>query len=349
MTKRIAWADTFRAIMILFIAYGHTAPEGIFKHYVYSFHVPAFLFLSGYLFKTGRDSFFPFAWKKFKSLIVPYFIFSLISIAVYVVLGDMAADGLDVNVDTRILPNIMGMLYGSSAGNRMKWNLPLWFLPCLFSTLLIAYPAARLLKKNGKGRCGVSLCAWALTFALPFLNFYLFRKRGLPYQLESAVFLMPFFIGGYLLKPVDFASLRISRAARIVIGLALIAAGACTGIFMNEEIRYFSSLYRSLPVFYASAILSILGYLLLCPMLRAGALTYIGQNTLCILLMHKFPIVLMQMLLKRAFDASEIVMTLFSLLVSAVSIALCLAAGAILNRFAPFALGRFPGREALKE
>lgn len=348
MTKRIRWADTFRAVMIFFIAYGHTVPDGILKHYVYSFHVPAFLFLSGYLFKTEKERFFPFVWKKIKTLLIPYYIFALISIGIFVLLGDVAADGLDVQVNTGILPNILGMLYGSSANNRMKWNLPLWFLPCLFAAMVLAYPVSKLIRTLEKKKLRFAApVLWVLTFLLPFLNFYLFQKRGLPYQLESAVYLMPFFIGGYLLRRIRFDEMPIKTPLRLLISALLIAAGGYIGVSLNEEIRYFSSLYRSLPLFYLSASLSVLGYLFLCPIIRIRAVDYVGQNTLCILLMHKFPIVFMRLVFKRVFEASELVMTA-ALLVTAVSIALCLIAGIVLNRFFPFMLGKFPARETVK-
>jgi len=48
--KRIEWADTLKAIGIFFVVLGHNVLPAEMYKYIFSFHVPLFFFISGYLF-----------------------------------------------------------------------------------------------------------------------------------------------------------------------------------------------------------------------------------------------------------------------------------------------------------
>lgn len=54
-TERNPEIDPFRGLGILLVVLGHTAglPEEVHRH-AYSFHMPAFFFLSGYLFRIDK-------------------------------------------------------------------------------------------------------------------------------------------------------------------------------------------------------------------------------------------------------------------------------------------------------
>lgn len=92
-------------------------------------------FLSGLTFSRGK-SFRDFLSKKIKTLIIPYYIYSLISIGVFAILAKYIATE---EAGESILMQIGIMLYGNSRPDIMKWNTPLWFLPCLFGVMLIIY------------------------------------------------------------------------------------------------------------------------------------------------------------------------------------------------------------------
>ena len=54
--KRIDWIDYSKGILITLVISGHAIPEfglhlGFLEKIIYSFHMPAFFILSGYLFK----------------------------------------------------------------------------------------------------------------------------------------------------------------------------------------------------------------------------------------------------------------------------------------------------------
>ena len=66
--ERIAWIDLARGIGILLIILGHLPGLGKLGVWIFSFHVPLFFFLYGYLFKNDL-AFLPFLKKKAKALL----------------------------------------------------------------------------------------------------------------------------------------------------------------------------------------------------------------------------------------------------------------------------------------
>ena len=341
MEKRIQWADALRGALILMIVYGHTASNGDpLKHYVYSFHVAAFFFLSGYLFSCGKDGFKVFLKKKFTSLMIPYYIFALISIFIFTLLGAFASDALDVAIKHKeIYKNVIGMLYASAVEGYMKWNVPLWFLPCMFVTQLLFYPVSGLIKKSMKKNKLFLLPIVFSTFLLPYLDYFVFRVRALPFHLESSVFLMPFFVFGACLREADFKTLPPSLK-KWAVSVLLVVCGAIPTLFMNCRVNYFLSSYGKITVFYGSAFLSVTGIFMIFKRVSSRILSFIGKNTLPILLMHKFPIVFFQIALSPLFEKTGILHTLTAILVSFASCAMCIAAGKILENFAPIMIGK---------
>jgi fucose 4-O-acetylase-like acetyltransferase len=80
MTNRITWIDNLKFIAIILVVWGHFTMGCTELHdIIYSFHMPLFFLISGYLtsVKTDRKG---FIFRNFKNLIIPYFIYSFIVI-----------------------------------------------------------------------------------------------------------------------------------------------------------------------------------------------------------------------------------------------------------------------------
>ncbi|MGM9919108.1 MAG: acyltransferase family protein [Lactimicrobium massiliense] len=82
--KRIEWIDFAKGICILLMIFGHTYSFGTpVRNFIFSFHMPLFLILSGYTFhyeKLSCRSFFQKERKDFLQLIVPVIIVHLLII-----------------------------------------------------------------------------------------------------------------------------------------------------------------------------------------------------------------------------------------------------------------------------
>lgn len=90
--KRYGFIDAAKALGILFIVLGHVLKDGDFRRFIYSFHVPLFFFLSGLTYSTSKSR-YDYIKRKFKTLLLPYAVFSMISIAIYQLLAKYVVDG----------------------------------------------------------------------------------------------------------------------------------------------------------------------------------------------------------------------------------------------------------------
>ena len=137
-TARITWIDTAKFIGIFCIYLGHFGNSaGRSYPFVFIFHVPLFFFLSGYCYRHTNDIKNYFI-KKIKTIIIPYFSFSLLSIIFFFLFGKVVNQLNDI-LDCSIAHNMIVMIYGNSKPDIMKYNSPLWFLTCFFSVLVMSY------------------------------------------------------------------------------------------------------------------------------------------------------------------------------------------------------------------
>ena len=79
--QRENWVDIVKGIGIILVVMGHAGcpvlPHGI----IYSFHMPLFFFLSGlFINRQCEKDFCTYVKKNFRSLLLPYFYFNILSI-----------------------------------------------------------------------------------------------------------------------------------------------------------------------------------------------------------------------------------------------------------------------------
>jgi fucose 4-O-acetylase-like acetyltransferase len=88
--KRLISIDIARSLCIILVVIGHYHPENSPQWYdtvidvIYSFHMPLFLFASGYVYRaTYKPMIYRnFIWRKFQRLMIPYFFVSLVIITI---------------------------------------------------------------------------------------------------------------------------------------------------------------------------------------------------------------------------------------------------------------------------
>lgn len=125
---RHKWIDISRGILIILVVFGHSAFIQYYSYWhsiIYWFHMPAFFFLSGYVFKS-KDSFGQQAKQITKKLLIPYVII-LVAITCYRYLfTPMSAD-------------VLGELKSIVLGGRYVegYYAPFWFITCLWATQII--------------------------------------------------------------------------------------------------------------------------------------------------------------------------------------------------------------------
>lgn len=295
--SRLPWADILKFLGIFSIVWGHTLSSGAVRQYLYSFHVPLFFFVIGLYFKAPTMSFGRFFKKKTISLLVPYFSFAVISILIFSVLGKLASTSLDADVaDFSLRTNLLEMLIGQCRANR-----PLWFLPSIFVFYILCFGLIKLTEKLPKHiRTATYLLVILGSAVLCALNSNTIRIVALFWKIDVSVFMLSFFLIAILLKPL-FLRCATNRTSFLLSILLLLLGGFLA--FRNGEVDYLSNNYGNVLLFYFSSICTVVGFCFISMFISHRnirilnkTLTYVGQRTLPILLMHKFPILFFQVL-----------------------------------------------------
>ena len=335
---RLLWLDIAKGIVMLLVVFGHTVRGGAAQQAVYGFHVPAFFLLSGMSagfsrHKKGRLK------NDFLRIMVPYYIWGLISIGIYLVLGHVARDKLGVDADATLGNNVYGLIFASSRTHYMRYNLPLWFLPCLFASKAVFYGLQRLLNR----RTEYILAASALLCVLGFV----YSAAGLPclpFALEIAVKMLPFFaLGNFVMEQEKLLkTINASKTRALLAGLVLLAAAVALAL-INGKVNYSSDAFSNPLLYHVGALAGCAGVVLLSAGIgRCRILSYVGQNTMGVLVMHKFPVMFFQIfgpvagMLK---NTESILSAAAGAAVSVAAVGMCLVASWIVMKIFPFALG----------
>lgn len=85
ISNRIIWIDFVKAIAIVLVVLGHSIQysdvnfdENHLFRFIYSFHMPLFMFLSGYLAGMPNNIQFNFVLKRFRGLVIPFFMWLIV-------------------------------------------------------------------------------------------------------------------------------------------------------------------------------------------------------------------------------------------------------------------------------
>lgn len=157
-----------KALAILLVVSGHLEFALIPMFPPYSFQVILFFFISGILYKE-KYGFFEFIKKKFKTLLIPYFLYALFYLLITFLITPLTGKfwGAPVNLYNEfVLPFL--------TGHQLDLICPLWFVPCLFITLVLYKMLSYLkLEKGVKFAFYLILALFAIKFEKFSDNIYM--------------------------------------------------------------------------------------------------------------------------------------------------------------------------------
>ena len=179
------WIDIAKGFGIIFVVYGHAmGPE---NKYVYLFHLPLFMILSGYVY-NDRDSFFRYVWKKILTIYIPFVSINIIVMLIRMVYAmangfwnDLAANRIEAMWQTLLCLN-------KDAG----YLAATWYLGALF-LISVAYRLVDMIIPDFRFRQYVILAIFA---AIAVYGFY----NTLPLLQSRTLILSFFFALGRFLK-----------------------------------------------------------------------------------------------------------------------------------------------------
>jgi acyltransferase len=290
-SARQIWIDLAKGIGIALVVAGHTGIPALATKYVSAFHMPLFFFLSGLLYK--RRPVGETIARRTRTLIVPYFMFSLVGFAVYDGIIADSWQGL-----SHYGRELLGVLYGTPGGPYDLTVFPLWFLLSLFLAQ-VTFSFVLHVSHGRPMRAPVLISALA---ALGFLNSETLRFAA-PWSAASALVGILFLALGYVCRRRT-SQISAMSAWQKLIGVILLGGIVLATALTNQPVIMAHGSYGTVPLFLLGALSGIAMVLFLSMLVEdlyrltarhaLGAslavstrvLMYLGQNTLTILAMH---------------------------------------------------------------
>lgn len=315
-SERLTFLDIAKGIGILFVVLGHiyafnpNIKNGLFVVWIYSFHMPLFFIISGMLLKYKKtdESIVKFMFKRVKGLLVPYFVFSIFTIAV-LLLTEGATTSMLIFYIKRTIAGI-----GIDT---------LWFLPALFFSECIFILAKKVLKKD-----------WLViltVFLIYVLGNFLTNYDGMIIIFLTRIFIAIGFItvGYYGFELIKEKDLPVSML--IIILIAQITLSKVNGFVDLNNI-----VLNNVVLYVINSILGSYIILEISKKIKLNELVYFGKNSLIIMVIHLNLIYLFRKYVKL--DVFNYVggMFLFCLM-------LMILPGIIyiINKYFPYFLGKF--------
>ena len=342
-TERISWIDVAKGIGIIVIVYGHVLKSGHIRVYLYAFNVVLFFFLLGYTFKCS-SSLKKFIKVRFKRTMIPYYVWSVISIMIFLVLAKFVSyDSSEASMS--LWKNLLGMLYGNSRTIYMKWNQPLWFIPCMNVTLIVVWLIEKIrIKKFPKLVITFFRLLICIGFSIAGVLMQMFVNIKLPFQFESAVLMVAFVELGLIFrtdkiieKLAEYKYSTIVTVTLLFVGIIAVNVNGTAGVQTYNYGRY--------PfLFLISATLLTIVITLVAYKIKSNfILETLGRISLPILLMHKFPILFFQSMspvTKTLLTRPDTVAgAISSLIVTLITFVMCWVATNVIQRFMPVLIG----------
>lgn len=269
---RYPWVDSMKFLGIFAIYLGHFENAAGFSYrFVFTYHVPLFFFISGFFAIQKKElTFINFLKKKIKTLVIPYLIFSLISVLLIAIKANSAAGPIKKN----LIQVLMGIRNNLPAGS-------LWFIPCLFVISIIYY----LLLKITKNKYVVLVICAGLYIVY---EKYLPHKPSWFFNLDSSLRYIIYYASGTILFPIinNFKFQQIKNTKKYLFIIISLLAILYTSLIYFQKYSVFDPLsillgkisiyrlvFRALIIIYVNILASnIFTKFKLC--------TNLGKNTL---------------------------------------------------------------------
>ena len=143
MINRDVLLDVLKGVGIILVVLAHVLQNDI-GSFIYLFHMPFFFFLSGAALSYSKKQNVIGIEEYLYSLMIPYFVFSLITFFYWFFIENRFRPsnipslftGLVGDWDVKI-QEFVNIFTAYSAERAFEYNIALWFLPCLFCTMVL--------------------------------------------------------------------------------------------------------------------------------------------------------------------------------------------------------------------
>ena len=332
-SERFYWIDWAKSIGIFLVVLGHVKFQNThITQFIYSFHIPLFFFVSGFLDRdTSQIKFKDFAIKNAKRLLIPYLFFKIIFIPIYWYW--FRNQEFNISLITRPL---VGIFLGNGISNAYTFSLntPTWFLYALFLMKILQYVFTKYFPLSIQFRIMLVMSILGV-FLRMFFTF-------LPFCIDAILMGYAFFFMG---KIVAVYKEKLNFNYQILIGIAVASLLLlCITNYYNGRIDICKYTYGKYPIlFYLSGVLGIICCVsvsqILAKIAVPKAMLFISENTLSILGLHllinaPFFIVLAEKYQIQSINFQQ------GILLATVEILLTVPLIILLNKYLPALVGR---------
>lgn len=263
--------DTLKGMGIFFVVLGHTA--SIFSPWTYTFHMPLFFFISGFLRHGGREKPWPqFLKGKAKGSLLPYALFWAISLLYTQTVSLLTTRGFAQFG----MKQLRGFLLGGQYLAESSDNFPLWYLQLFFIAICCFEWIVRTFRKRELLAAGILLAISTLPIQTWLPGRPVFHINILPAALV-------FMLMGYGTKALLESKPSLEKwSGSFLAGLVFVVIGALLSLPWDTNV----SEIKRMGYFFG-AICTIWGFYMMGGFLsRFRILQYLGENSLFILGLH---------------------------------------------------------------
>lgn len=261
MKDYIHWIDILKGLGIFLVILGHTIKNNDLYLWIYSFHMPLFFFISGYLMnpQTKLVCYKSFVWKKAKSLLLP-FVFFRIFLVIYWFFIEKYFRQLDLG--------------------------PIWFLVVLFGVEILITPLLLHWKKVWHNIIVVLLCIGL---------FYVFNTIQIDSRIihELLKWLARIFNSGiwfslaFIIKKLVCKYSFSQKFVLIIFVISMVIS--ISGFKYNGNVSIFSNTVNNLILYLILGMSGIGMLTFICKLIirRNSLIEWVGMYTIIILAVHE--------------------------------------------------------------
>ena len=314
--KRIEYIDLAKGICILLVVLDHISISGYFCKGDYPMNdifnqirMPLYFILSGLFFKDYNGGTWEFLLRKTNRILIPYLFFiTLFRTATWLAKASTGNDFSDI--------------WGS-----------LWFLRCLFFMniiFVVTYYSVRRVTSNAVAQ---DILLGSCMLGIGIVGYHI---GNLHLNFGTALTCMPYLWFGYVLnRRLNFLRMRMQWWWAVGLSVAFFVVLHYT--YVGDNLFYNNSYCSSLPALYLSGLMGTLAILMLSSIIgRLPVISYIGRYSIIVLCTHMLVIKIAVAFLKLLPFGWHGTSLVPSLIVLALTIAMCMFLCWLLSKYLPW-------------
>lgn len=298
--KREFYIDMYKAFAIVLVLIGHTDPP--FFKWIYSFHMPLFFFLSGYLYKKNSEIGFVQNEKKLiVKYIYPYFILCGINLILQMLKLFIIDSYTSAQLITAGCKYIVGIIFSRGTVEWMPNCTPLWFLTALFMALSIFFIIMRLNRK-------IQWSTIVLCMLLSGLMSY-FKTPKLIWNTDTALMAVGFLGGGYWFNRISIYNRVLEHKQIYFIIACIFAVIGSVAINMNpvKEVSFDNNRYGNVILMIITAFLLVIATMIFCILVNyesklVKTICKVGKHTMFIMAFDYFSMTILLLIYHVMFN-----------------------------------------------